>query len=43
MISTYDFETLRYYNPRFGQVLRLFGVPNHIESVVCLSKEKVNE
>ena len=33
-------ETLMYYNPRFSTILRPFGVPTHVESVVCLTRKE---
>ena len=43
MISTHSFETLRDYNLRFSTVLRPFGVSTHVETVVCLSREKADD
>ena len=39
MISTYGFETFWSFHPRFSTVLRPFGVPTHVESVVCLTRK----
>ena len=38
MISTYNFKTLRYYNPRFLTILRPFGVLTHIETFAALER-----
>ena len=39
MISTYGFETLRYYNPRFWHKNIPFVLLTHVESVVCLKRQ----
>ena len=39
MISTYDFETLRYYNPRFWHKNIPFDLMTHVETLVCLARK----
>ena len=41
IIFTYDFETLRYYNPHFLTDFETFWSPTHVESVVCLTRNNI--
>ena len=46
MIFTYVLRTFWSFHPRFSTILRPFGVPTHVETIVCITyrkKDKEND